>query len=101
MNAESELLRLLVAHGPVGTYVNAISWKNYLGGVIQYNCDDAFYKVNHAVQIVGYDTTARIPHYIAKNSWGSYFGEDGYLRLAIGKNICGKREMSYEHAENT
>lgn len=45
--------------------------------------------LNHAVQIIGYDLTAEVPYYIAKNSWGSEFGNAGYLMLAIGGNTCG------------
>ncbi|XP_029674629.1 cathepsin O-like isoform X2 [Formica exsecta] len=89
VNAESELLTLLVTHGPVAAAVNAISWQNYLGGVIQYHCDGSFNNMDHAVQIVGYDMEASIPHYIIKNSWGSAFGNKGYIYIAIGKNLCG------------
>jgi Cysteine protease len=42
------------------------------------------------VQIVGYDSTAGIPHYIIRNSWGTSFGDNGYVYLAIGSNVCGK-----------
>ncbi|XP_018348445.1 PREDICTED: cathepsin O-like [Trachymyrmex septentrionalis] len=89
VDAETELLTLLVTHGPVAAAVNAISWQNYLGGIIQYNCDGSFNSLNHAVQIVGYDTEARIPHYIIKNSWGPSFGNKGYIYIAVGKNLCG------------
>jgi len=90
VDAETELLTLLVTHGPVAAAVNAISWQNYLGGVIQYHCDGSFDSLNHAVQIVGYDTETSIPHYIIKNSWGPSFGNKGYIYIAIGKNLCGK-----------
>lgn len=80
----------LATHGPVAAAVNAISWQNYLGGVIQYHCDGSFNSLNHAVQIVGYDLSSAIPHYIVKNSWGSAFGDKGYLYIAVGDNLCGK-----------
>ncbi|XP_011158926.2 cathepsin O [Solenopsis invicta] len=89
VDAETKLLTLLVTHGPVAAAVNAISWQNYLGGVIQYHCDGSFNSLNHAVQIVGYDRGASIPHYIIKNSWGTSFGNKGYIYIAIGKNLCG------------
>ncbi|EFN84119.1 cathepsin O [Harpegnathos saltator] len=88
-DAEDELLALLASHGPVAAAVNAISWQNYLGGVIQYHCDGSFSSLNHAVQIVGYDLSAGIPHYIVKNSWGTAFGDKGYLYISIGSNLCG------------
>lgn len=69
--------------------VNALTWQNYLGGVIQYHCDGSFGALNHAVQIVGYDNTAVSPFYIVRNSWGSLFGDNGYAYIGIGNNLCG------------
>ncbi|CAK9825959.1 Cathepsin O [Anthophora retusa] len=89
VDAEDELLTIVATHGPVAAAVNALSWQNYLGGVIQYHCDGSFDSLNHAVQIVGYDRTADIPHYIIKNSWGTKFGNKGYMYIAIGSNLCG------------
>ncbi|XP_076641409.1 cathepsin O [Halictus rubicundus] len=89
VDAEGDLLATLATHGPVAAAVNALSWQNYLGGVIQYHCDGSFDSLNHAVQIVGYDKSAAIPHYIIKNSWGTNFGDKGYMYIAIGSNLCG------------
>lgn len=89
INSEDEILYWLAKYGPVAVGINALSWQNYLGGVIQYHCSGANTSLNHAVQIVGYDLTAEIPYYIAKNSWGPKFGNQGYVHLAIGQNICG------------
>lgn len=86
---EDSILYLLANHGPVAVAINAMLWQNYLGGVIQYHCDGAPSMLNHAVQIVGYDMTAEIPHYIVRNSWGKDFGDRGYLYIAIGSNVCG------------
>ncbi|XP_076176211.1 cathepsin O isoform X2 [Ptiloglossa arizonensis] len=89
IDAEDELLVTLATHGPVAAAVNALSWQNYLGGVIQYNCNGSFSSLNHAVQIVGYDKSATIPYYIIKNSWGPSFGDKGYMYIEIGSNLCG------------
>ncbi|CAL7936977.1 unnamed protein product [Xylocopa violacea] len=89
VDAEDELLVTLATHGPVAAAVNALSWQNYLGGVIQYHCDGSFDNLNHAVQIIGYDKSAAIPHYIIKNSWGTSFGDKGYMYIGIGSNLCG------------
>lgn len=45
--------------------------------------------LNHAVQIVGYDRTGDVPYYIVRNSWGKRFGNKGYLKIQIGRNLCG------------
>ncbi|KAL7292471.1 hypothetical protein TKK_0014048 [Trichogramma kaykai] len=89
VKAEDKLLSTIVNKGPVATAVNALSWQNYLGGIIQYHCDGAYTSLNHAVEIVGYDKTGPIPFYIVKNSWGPSFGDKGYLYIAIGSNVCG------------
>lgn len=89
VGTEDELLKWLANNGPVAVAINALSWQNYLGGVIQHHCSGLPGSLNHAVQIVGYDLTAEIPYYIAKNSWGTLFGNKGYVNLAIGENICG------------
>ncbi|CAG9571896.1 unnamed protein product [Danaus chrysippus] len=89
VGAEDKIIESIATHGPVAVAVNALTWQNYLGGVIQYHCSGSPKELNHAVELVGYDLTAEVPYYIAKNSWGKGFGLDGYLKLAIGSNICG------------
>lgn len=45
----------LVKHGPLAATVDAASWQDYLGGIIQHHCSSRM--SNHAVLLVGYDTT--------------------------------------------
>jgi C1A family cysteine protease len=40
---------------------------------------------NHAVLVVGYGTG----NWLVKNSWGSYFGEDGFFKIKSGTGHCG------------
>ncbi|XP_055688665.1 cathepsin O-like [Lutzomyia longipalpis] len=86
---EDEMLNLLAFHGPLVAAINGLTWQNYLGGIIQHHCDGEFSKLNHVVEIVGYNLAHNTPYYIVRNSWGKGFGENGYLRIAIGKNLCG------------
>ena len=55
--------------------------------MIRFNCER---ELNHAVQIVGYDTTGSVPYYIVRNSWGTEFGLNGYLHVAVGGDLCGR-----------
>lgn len=86
---EDEMIRLLATHGPLTATVDASSWPYYLGGVIKYNCESG---KTHAIQIVGYNLDHETPYYIVKNSWGTSFGLNGYLHIAIGGNLCGIAE---------
>lgn len=51
------MLYRLAYVGPLIVAVDATTWNHYLGGIIQYHCG---IRLNHAVQIVGYDLTGRL-----------------------------------------
>jgi aminopeptidase C len=46
--------------------------------------------INHCVQVTGvnYDPVTNSGYYKVRNSWGSDWGESGYIRLAHGLNTC-------------
>lgn len=54
---EEEMMRKLVHWGPLAVTVDAISWQDYLGGIIQYHCSSG--KANHAVLVTGFDRTGK------------------------------------------
>ncbi len=39
------------------------------------------------VAVVGFDAAAG--YWIVRNSWGDAWGEKGYIRMKMGKNLCG------------
>ncbi|XP_077156146.1 cathepsin O [Paroedura picta] len=84
---EEEMMQMLVKRGPLVAIVDALSWQDYLGGIIQYHCSSR--EPNHAVLITGFDTTGSIPYWIVRNSWGHSWGIDGYAHVKIGSNVCG------------
>ena len=48
--------------------------------------------LNHAVAAVGYGVEGGVKYYIIRNSWGSGWGDRGYIKIAAqdsGKGICG------------
>jgi len=55
----------------------------YTGGVYTYHEKTSGDVIGgHCVQIIGYDDAQKC--WIAKNSWGTGWGEDGYFRIAYG-----------------
>jgi len=43
--------------------------------------------INHAVVVVGWGTENNIPYWLIKNSWGTLWGDDGYIKVKRG--TCG------------
>ncbi len=73
-------IKAALLHRPVAVKVDASHWSSYSSGVFS-NCGN---KVNHAILLVG----ATEGFWKAKNSWGSGWGERGFIRLAPG-STCG------------
>jgi len=76
----------LVALGPLSICVYAEPWQDYTGGVLM--AADCQGQTDHCVLAVGYDMTASTPFWSVRNSWGTDWGENGYIRLQYGQDTC-------------
>lgn len=57
-----------------------------------YNKEGCRLYQNHAVNLVGYGTEDGQDYFILRNSWGTSWGEQGYMRIADigdGPGVCG------------
>jgi cathepsin F len=85
---EDEIKAILYQNGPLSVAVDAGSFQFYTGGIFDLECSKIL--LNHAVLIVGYGETSKgTKFWVIKNSWGSLWGEHGYIRLIRGKGKCG------------
>jgi len=82
-----------VAIKPVSVAIEADTYyfQSYTSGVLtdQAACGTT---LDHAVAIVGYGTTsAGIPYWTVRNSWGTSWGQDGYVLIeqTEGLGVCG------------
>jgi len=82
----------IYARGPVAAGVNAVPLLKYAGGI--FNNPNADRGVDHIVSLVGYGQSADGSQYwIARNSWGEYWGEMGYFRIKMGQDQLGIESM--------
>jgi len=90
-NNYTALMHALVTAGPIAISVDA-SWGAYEDGVFQPPSSGIQTGIDHAVQLVGFGTESGLDYWLVRNSWGSSWGEDGYIKLqrfGEGKEPCG------------
>ena len=84
----SRIVHALDAYGPLVVTINAQNWVRYTGGVVkEAECSSDPSLADHSVLLVGYDLDNEF--FIVRNSWGAFWGENGYIRLSTRDNACG------------
>lgn len=78
---EAGLYRAL-EDGPVAIALDATTWSFYSSGIVT-TCGTG---MNHAVVLSGYQALNNA--WVIRNSWGTNWGESGYIRLIAGQNMC-------------
>ena len=88
-SSETEIASYVQSNGPVMAMIDDTNLKSGYSSGTWGDCP-AQPTVNHAVLIVGYSTSdPSAPYWIVKNSWGTAWGDAGYLQLPLGSNACG------------
>ncbi|KAM4630414.1 cathepsin S-like [Polymixia lowei] len=87
---EDAMKRGLAGIGPISVAIDAAQskFKFYRHGV--YRDDACTHKINHGVLAVGYGTENEQDYWLIKNSWGTKYGDGGYVKMARNNgNQCG------------
>eukprot|EP00600_Ochromonadales_sp_CCMP1393_P018111 CAMPEP_0175035452 /NCGR_PEP_ID=MMETSP0005-20121125/23221_1 /TAXON_ID=420556 /ORGANISM="Ochromonas sp., Strain CCMP1393" /LENGTH=393 /DNA_ID=CAMNT_0016296499 /DNA_START=18 /DNA_END=1199 /DNA_ORIENTATION=+ len=83
ISGESNMASYVQTTGPLSVCLDASSWNSYTGGIMT-TCGDS---VDHCVQAVGVDASSG-GYWKVRNSWGTSWGESGFILLAYGQNTC-------------
>jgi len=78
-----DALQAAVAQQPVSVAVDAagLDWQFYSSGVLSDACGT---QLDHGVLAAGYGTSGSTPYWQVKNSWGTDWGQAGYILLKRG-----------------
>ncbi|KAL4627061.1 hypothetical protein ACB092_05G140100 [Castanea dentata] len=102
VNNEKALLNA-VTHQPISVAIDAsgAAMQFYSSGIFTGDCGT---ELDHGVTAVGYGITAQgTKYWLVKNSWGTSWGEDGYIRMQrdtrAKEGLCGiAKDPSYPTA---
>jgi C1A family cysteine protease len=80
LDGEKQMIDYVLSKGTLSVAVDATLWGSYRGGIFN-SCSGKPISLNHGVNIVGVNTVER--YWIIRNSWGTWWGENGYMKLAM------------------
>lgn len=90
--SEDALKIAIIKAGPISVAIDAShkSLSFYANGVYyEPKCKSDPDSLDHAVLAVGYGELHGKPYWLIKNSWSTYWGNDGYVLISSENNHCG------------
>jgi len=88
---EQDLEYAVSTYGPVAVIIRlTMSTFGYYSSGVYYDYYCGSSNSLHAVLVVGYGSEDGRDYWLVKNSWGTYWGENGYIKMARNwGNMCG------------
>jgi C1A family cysteine protease len=82
-SSDDEMMKA-ISNQPVSIAIEADQrdFQLYKSGVFSASCG---VNLDHGVLVVGYGNENNLDYYLVKNSWGTSWGDDGYIKLGRGK----------------
>jgi len=86
---EQQMMAEISARGPIGcTIADPQTLKDFKGSSI-YNDTTGALGFAHDVSVAGYGTQDGTPYWLARNSWGVYWGDEGWFKIVRGVDNLG------------
>jgi cathepsin X len=81
ISGKDAMMKEIFARGPIACGIDAMPLRDYESGIVT----QAGSGVDHVISVVGWGTDAKEGLYwIVRNSWGEYWGEQGYVKVKSG-----------------
>eukprot|EP00930_Biecheleria_cincta_P061058 TRINITY_DN46627_c0_g1_i1.p1 TRINITY_DN46627_c0_g1~~TRINITY_DN46627_c0_g1_i1.p1 ORF type:complete len:724 (-),score=97.13 TRINITY_DN46627_c0_g1_i1:50-2038(-) len=81
ISGKSAMMKEIFSRGPIACKIAADALVKYTTGIIS----GSALRTDHVISVVGWGTDAKEGEYwIVRNSWGEFWGEDGFVRVKFG-----------------
>ena len=88
VKGEKNMMKEIYARGPIAcTIAVPKDLMEYKGGV--YRDTTGAHSLAHSISVAGWGEEDGVKYWIARNSWGTYWGEQGWFRVVRGENNLG------------
>jgi len=99
INGVANMQKEIMTNGPIQVAFKVYkSFMSYKTGVYEKKWNEILPEGGHAVKIVGWGTDNGKDYWKVANSWDTTWGEDGFFRIARGKDECGMETMGPPYA---
>lgn len=86
VTGEEAMMNEIYQRGPIVCNINSTTLKDYKSGILDGpNTTD----VDYSIEVVGWGVNNNKPYWIARNSWGSFWGNEGFFNISRGHNALG------------
>jgi cathepsin X len=93
VTGESAMMAELYARGPLACGIYAQPLVDYKGGIVTSAAGEG--SIDHIISVVGWGIEGTQKYWIVRNSWGQYWGEMGFVRVAKGDNTLNLESYCY------
>jgi len=83
---ENVIQQYVYQNSPVSVCVDASTWQFYTGGVV--TAASCGVNIDHCVQVTGWGVQGGVTAWNVRNSWGTGWGNNGYLWVQFGQDAC-------------
>jgi len=88
---KDQMQRELLKNGPMECSIQATDeFEQYTGGIYTQVLSDPI-QLNHSIAVLGWgkDSSTGEMYWIGRNSWGTYWGENGFFKMKMGSDNLG------------
>ena len=101
INGEQAMMQEIYQRGPIACGIAVPdSLEAYTGGIYQDTTGDQ--NIVHDISVVGFGVENGVKYWVVRNSWGSHWGESGFVRVIRGvNNIAIETDCAYAVPQDT